>query len=76
MGSSGLTWDDERQLARVGPAGAETCAGRLRPGDYPTLPDGNLLDTPARVATFLATCSDLSSPLLVVVETGEIVVRK
>jgi hypothetical protein len=73
---SGLGWDNERQLARVTSAGAELCGGRLLVGDYPTLPDGNLLDSPARITQFLATCADRSSPLMVVVESGDIVVRK
>jgi hypothetical protein len=76
MGTSGLEWDDERQLARVTTTGVDICGGRLKVGDYPTLPDGNLLDTPARITQFVATCTGQTSPLLVVVETGEVVVRK
>lgn len=76
IGKSGLEWDNERQVARVTSPGTELCEGRLSVGDYPTLPDGNLLDNPARITQFLATCAERSVPLVVVVESGEIVVRK
>jgi hypothetical protein len=75
IGKSGLEWDNERQLARV-TSPTELCDGRLSVGDYPTLPDGTLLDNPARITQFLATCAERSVPLMAVVESGEIVVRK
>jgi hypothetical protein len=77
MGQSGLlTWDDQRQLARVATADAALCGGRLKVGDYPALRDGNMLDTPARITQFLATCTDRSSPLVVVIDTGDVVMRQ
>jgi hypothetical protein len=76
LGTSGLVWDADRKLARVGTSSAQLCGGRLKVGDYPALPDGNLLDTPARITKFLSACSDPSSPLMVIVPSGEIAVRK
>lgn len=76
LGTSGLVWDDARKLARVGTASPQLCSGRLKAGDYPALPDGNLLDTQARITQFLASCGDPSYPLMVIVDSGEIEVRK
>jgi hypothetical protein len=76
IAGTGLVWDQARLIARVGPEAARLCGGRLQAGDYPALEDGNLLDTPARIAQFLASCGDRSRPLVVVVESGEIVVRQ
>ena len=73
LGSTGLAWNRTRQIAQVAEGGA--CGGRLQVGDYPVLPDGNLLDTPERIAQFLETCAT-SSPVLVVRESGEVEVRK
>jgi hypothetical protein len=76
LGTSGLVWDAERRIARVGTSGQQLCDGRLTAGDYPALPDAALLDTPARITQFLATCADRSTPLMVVVASGDIEVRK
>lgn len=75
LGSTGLAWNRTRQLAQVAAAQPTTCGGRLRVGDYPVLPDGNLLDTPERIAQFLEACA-VSDSLLVVRESGEVEVRK
>jgi hypothetical protein len=75
VGASGLAWNHARGLARVGD-NRSLCGGRLRDGDYPVLADGSLLDTPARIAQFLAACSDASLPVLVVRESGDVEVRK
>jgi hypothetical protein len=74
LGSSGLVWNRTRQIAQMSTVQRDTCGGRLQVGDYPVLPDGNLLDTPERIAQFLETCA--SSPVLVVRESGEVEVRK
>jgi hypothetical protein len=76
LGTSGLVWDAERRIARVGTSGPQLCDGRLTAGDYPALPDGALLDTPDRITRFLSTCTDRSTPLMVVVASGDIEVRK
>jgi len=76
LGTSGLLWDAERRLARVGTSGPQLCDSRLTAGDYPALPDGTLLDTSDRITRFLATCADRSTPLMVVVASGDIEVRK
>ena len=76
IAGSGLVLDRARLIARVGPDVARLCGGRLQAGDYPALEDGNMLDTPARIAQFLGSCADRSRPLVVVVESGEIAVRK
>ena len=75
LGSTGLAWNRTRQIAQMGTAQGGACGGRLQVGDYPVLPDGNLLDTPERIAQFLETCA-ASSPVLVVRESGEVEVRK
>jgi hypothetical protein len=75
LGSTGLAWNRTRQIAQVAAAQGGACGGRLQVGDYPVLPDGNLLDTPERIAQFLETCAT-SSPVLVVRESGEVEVRK
>ena len=75
IGSSGLAWNRTRQIAQVAAAESGACGGRLQVGDYPVLPDGNLLDTPERIAQFLETCA-ASSPVLVVRESGEVEVRR
>jgi hypothetical protein len=74
MGSSGLAWNRTRQIAQVTAAESGACGGRLQMGDYPVLPDGNLLDAPERIAEFLKICA--SSPVLVVRESGDVEVRK
>lgn len=76
VAGSGLVLDQTRLIARVGPEAARPCGGRLQAGDYPALEDGNMLDTPARVGQFLASCGDRSRPLVVVLESGEVAVRK
>lgn len=76
IAGSGLVLDQARLIARVGATAARPCGGRLQVGDYPALEDGNMLDTPARVAQFLASCGDRSRPLVVVLESGDVAVRK
>lgn len=76
IAGSGLVLDRTRLIARVGPEVSGLCGGRLQAGDYPALEDGNMLDSPARVAQFLGSCNDRTRPLVVVVESGEIEVRK
>jgi hypothetical protein len=75
MAKSGLAWDRLRGLARVGEQ-RTLCAGRLQVGDYPVLIDGTLLDTAERIDRFLSVCGDVSVPLLVVRENGNVQVRK
>jgi hypothetical protein len=74
LNGTGLTWNDDHHVARVETASA-VCGGRLQKGDYPTLPDGSLLDTPARIAAFVSSCGDRSSRILVLTESGQQVVR-
>ena len=76
LAGSGLVLDRTRLIARVGPEAALSCGGRLQVGDYPALEDGNMLDTAARVAQFLASCGDRSRHLVVVLESGDVAVRK
>jgi hypothetical protein len=76
LGASGLAWDEERKLARVAIPSSRLCDGRLLAGDYPTLADGSLLDTPDRITRFLSSCADRTTPLMVVVGSGDIEVRK
>jgi len=75
MEKSGLVWDRSRGLARVG-ENRTLCGGRLQLGDYPVLIDGTLLDTPDRIGKFLSVCGDVTMPLLVVRESGDVEVRK
>ncbi len=72
---SGLEWNEVRKIAWVGSA-KDLCGGRLQPGDYPLLPDGNLLDTPERITQFLGSCASPSTPLAVLREGGDTEVRK
>jgi hypothetical protein len=76
LGTSGLVWDAERGIARVGTSGPQPCDGRLTAGDYPVLPEGAPLDTASRITRFLATCGDRATPLMVVAASGEVEVRK
>jgi hypothetical protein len=75
IAKSGLIWDRVRGLARVGNI-QTLCGGRLKLGDYPVLMDGTLLDTPERIGQFLSVCGDVTVPLLVVRENGEVEVRQ
>jgi len=76
LGRSGLLWDESRRVARVGAGVTSLCGGRLRDGDYPVLPDGNLLDSAVRIVQFQSSCSDASYPIIVVRESGNVEVRR
>jgi hypothetical protein len=74
LAGTGLGWDEVRSTARVVDA-AVACGGRLRAGDYPVLPDGNLLDTAARVEAFLVHCAGPAVPIQVLLDSGTMEVR-
>ncbi|MFC2171223.1 hypothetical protein ACFLU6_01170 [Acidobacteriota bacterium] len=61
-----LVFDEERMMAKVGPAaGSTACHGRLLPGDYPQLSGTGPVDSPQDVAIFLRLCNNPGSALWV-----------
>jgi predicted transcriptional regulator len=75
IGASGLVWNRARSIAQAGATDA-ACHNRLRPLDYPVLPDGALLETATQIRLFLRLCSGPTLPVLIIRENGDFEVRR